>query len=227
MIKHILNAIYPTTCISCKKFTKSIFYIYDECLPKFEVIDLPTCRKCGLPKDNCDCNRFYFRFKGIVSPFFNDDVAKSAIYNLKFNHYVDAAEFFAKYMVQFISKRFDNIDFDLIVAVPMKLSSKLQRGYNQAELLASKVAKLMKVEHYKNSMIKLKDVKVQHDLNLEQRFINVRGAFKIKNKNKFKGKTVLLIDDIKTTGATLDECARIMLLAGAKEVYCATATITE
>lgn len=227
MFKNIFNAIYPTTCISCRKFTKSTFDICDECLPKFEVIDVPTCRKCGLPLENCDCKRFYYRFNGIVAPFFNTGVAKDAIYNFKFNGYISASGFFTKYMVQFINKRFNNVDFDYVIAVPMKTLSRWQRGYNQAEVLAHKIAKQINVKHYKYAIKKLKDVKVQHDLRLEERFANVRGAFKLKDKKKFKNKTVLIIDDIKTTGATLDECARILLLAGAKEVFCATATITE
>lgn len=227
MIKEILNVIYPNTCASCGKFTKSTFFICDECMSKLDVIDVPTCRKCGLPKDDCDCNRFHYRFKGVVSPFFYEDIAKNTMRGFKFRGYRVAGEFFAKYMVQFIKKRFDNIDFDAVVEVPMKTISRLERGYNQSEVLAKLVAKQLKVKHYRKAFIKIKNVKTQHDLNMEQRFGNIRGAFKLKNKNLFKDKTILLIDDIKTTGATLDECTRMLLLSGAKEVYCATGVITK
>lgn len=227
MIKEILNTIYPNTCAACHKFTKSTFYICDECMSKFDVIDVPTCRKCGLPKENCECNRFYYRFKGLVSPFFYEDVAKKAMWGFKFRGYVVAGEFFAKYMHQFIQKRYDNVDFDIIVEVPMKTLARLERGYNQSEVLAKHLSKLLNVKHYKRAFKKIRSAKTQHDLNLEQRYINIRGAFKLKNKDAFKDKTVLLVDDIKTTGATLDECARLLLIAGAKEVYCATAVITK
>ena len=227
MIKEIINTIYPNTCVACGKFTKSIFYICNECMAKIDVLDVPTCRKCGLPTENCECNRFHYRFKGVVAPFLYEDAVKKAMWGFKFRGYIIAGEFFAKYMVQFIKKRFDNVDFDMIVEVPMKTIARLERGYNQSEVLAKHIAKQLKVKHYKKAFNKIKSAKTQHDLNLEQRFINIRGAFKLKNKKAFKGKTVLLVDDIKTTGATLDECARLLLLAGAKEVYCATAVITK
>ncbi len=227
MIKEIVNAIYPNTCVCCKEFTKSTFYICDKCMSQFDVIDASTCRKCGLPKENCECHKFYYRFKGVVAPFLYENVARSAMIGFKFHGYVVAAEFFAKYMTQFIKKRFDNIEFDAIVAVPMKTLDKLERGYNQSEVLARHISKSMNVKHYKNAFIKLKSVKVQHELLMEERFANIRGAFKVRNKKLYNGKTILLIDDIKTTGATLDECARMLLLCGAKEVYCATAVITK
>ena len=225
MIKEIINILYPNTCAACHKFTKSTFYICDECMAKFDVIDVPTCRKCGLPQESCDCNRFYYRFKGVVSPFFYEEVAKKAMWGFKFRGYRIAGELFAKYMVQVIKKRFDNVDFDIVVEVPMKTFARLERGYNQAEVLAKYISNELGITYHKRSFKKIKSVKTQHDLNLEQRYSNIRGAFELKNKSLFKNKTVLLVDDIKTTGATLDECARLLLLAGANEVYCVTGAI--
>ena len=227
MFKHIVNCIYPTKCISCNEFTKKVFYICDECLPKFELLNMKTCKKCGLPKEKCECNKFYYHFDGVVSPFLNASVAKKSMYNFKFHAFLDAAEFFAKYMAQFVEKRFENIDFDVVVAVPMTTKSLLRRGYNQAEILAKLVSKNLKLKHYNKALKKIKETDVQHSLNMENRWSNLRNAYKVKNKNYFKEKTVLLVDDIKTTGATLDECTRMLKLAGAEKVYCVTGLITE
>lgn len=227
MFKNILNAIYPTRCIICKDFTKSSFYICDECMPKLEIITKTTCRKCGLLKENCECNRFIYHFKGIVSPFFNEDAAKAAFYSFKFHGAIDASKFFSNYMAQFIKKRFKNIQFDAVIAIPMTKIATLDRGYNQAEVLAKDIANILNLKYHKGALKKIKKTKIQHEQFLEQRFLNIRNVFDVSSSFNPKDKTILLIDDIKTTGASLDEASRILLLNGAKEIYCATALITK
>ena len=117
-------------------------------------------------------------------------------------------------------------DFDCVCEVPMRGRDRRRRGYNQAELLAKHTAKLLNIPHKKRLLIKTKNTKTQHSQNMEQRWMNIRNVFAVNSKYDVTGKTVLLIDDIKTTGATLDECARTLKLKGALEVYCATALIT-
>ena len=167
MFKNILNAIYPTRCIICKDFTKSSFYICDECMPKLEIITKTTCRKCGLLKENCECNRFIYHFKGIVSPFFNEDAAKAAFYSFKFHGVIDASKFFSNYMAQFIKKRFKNIQFDAVIAIPMTKIATLDRGYNQAEVLAKDIANILNLKYHKGALKKIKKTKIQHEQFLE------------------------------------------------------------
>ena len=226
MFQKLINIVYPNRCIICGDFTKSALNICDECTPKIEIITETTCKKCGLPQKACECSRFTYHFKALTAPFINDGAMKSGIYNLKFNGYADAALFYAKFMAQFINKKFSGVDFDCVCEVPMRGRDRRHRGYNQAELLAKHTAKLLNIPHQKRLLIKTKNTKTQHSQNMEQRWMNIRNVFAVNSKYDVTGKTVLLIDDIKTTGATLDECARTLKLKGALEVYCATALIT-
>ena len=99
-----------------------------------------------------------------------------------------------------------------------------ERGYNQSEILAKGVAQNLKLPLY--DLLKVKEArKRQHEVSkFKERFNNVNGVYEVKDKLKFKN--VLLIDDIKTTGATLDECAKCLKLKGVENVYCLTALVT-
>ncbi len=226
LIKKLTCCVYPEKCINCGAFCES-GNICSKCSPLFEPITKPTCDLCGLTKENCECKKSIYRFKGIAAPFINENAAQTALYNFKFNGYISAADFFASYMVQTAKLKFKNITFDYCFAIPMSKISELARGYNQAELLAERVAKALEIKYIKRALIKTKNTSTQHELTKEERFSNLIGAYKLKPNINVKGKTVLLVDDIKTTGATLDEATKVLLIKGAKAVYCLCAAITE
>ena len=108
----------------------------------------------------------------------------------------------------------------------MKLRKKLKRGFNQSEVLAKNISKILKIPICNDALIAARKTKIQHTLTKDERFKNVRGKFIANKKHDLTGKTVLLVDDIKTTGATLDECAKQLLSLGADEVYCVTGLMT-
>ena len=117
-------------------------------------------------------------------------------------------------------------DIDIITAVPLHKLRKKERGFNQSEILASKIGKLIGVP-YVGLLVKFKKNKVQHSLPRLEREENVKNVYKAINENKIKGKNILLCDDIVTTGSTLRECAKILFEAGANKVYCATTAKAE
>lgn len=108
--------------------------------------------------------------------------------------------------------------YDIIIPVPMSRKKLAQRGYNQSELIASKISRYSKIQLQKDIIIKVKENKTQSTLNKIQRLENIKNVYKIKNKQKIKAKNILLFDDIYTTGATVNECAKILKQAGAKTV---------
>lgn len=126
-------------------------------------------------------------------------------------------------MAKAVRREFSNINFDCVCFVPMTLKNKLKRGINQSELLARCIANELNIPLYQNALVKLKQNRVQHNLSRNERIMNVKGVFTA--SDDVKGKTVLLVDDIKTTGATLNECSRELLKAGAGQVFCVTAVI--
>ena len=114
---------------------------------------------------------------------------------------------------------------DAVTCVPMHIRDLRSRGYNQAELLARRCAELMSLP-YRDAIIKIKYNRKQHDLSGAQRIENVRGVYRCADKSLVRGKNVLIIDDIITTGATLGACAKALKSAGAKNIYCAVLCTT-
>jgi ComF family protein len=111
-----------------------------------------------------------------------------------------------------------DIEFDLIVYAPISRRRRNERGYNQAKLLAQELSQ----QYGKpviNALIKKRHTKTQVGLRRIDRLDNLSGAFEVKNGLELKGKKILLIDDVLTTGATLDECAKVLKSAGARQVW--------
>ena len=116
-------------------------------------------------------------------------------------------------------------EFDLITCVPMHKDSLKKRGYNQAELLARECAEIMELP-YADTLIKYKLAQAQHCIKANHRAKNVKGVYRIIDKELIKDKNILIIDDIITTGHTLGECARILTKNGCKSVSCAVVCST-
>lgn len=135
------------------------------------------------------------------------------------------AHFFAERMALTVKQSFYGICFDLIVAVPMPYLNEKRRGYNQSNILAEKIGEILKIPFYNDILYAKRKKSAQHKLTFENRFRNVENIY-YTNKT-LNGKTVLLVDDIKTSGATLSECAKQLYKAGADKVYCVTGLITE
>jgi ComF family protein len=143
---------------------------------------------------------------------------------LKFRNAPFAAEYFGNEMYECFKNRFPKVDIDLITIVPSTKKDLRHKHYDKVELLAKVFSKKSGVKLNKNVIKKIKQTKKQHDLLHNERQQNVKGAFMV--SERLDGKTVLLVDDIKTTGYTLNECSKQLRMAGAEKVYCLTALLT-
>ena len=122
-------------------------------------------------------------------------------------------------MINFIDKYSLDIEqFDYLTPIPLHPTRKRERGYNQSLLLAYKISKTYNISLNINFLIKTKNTKNQSLLSKKERWTNITGAFKIKNSNEVKNKSILIIDDLLTTGATSSEAAKVLKSAGAKTV---------
>lgn len=108
--------------------------------------------------------------------------------------------------------------YDIIVSVPISKERLKQRGYNQSELLAKKIAKMLQMQFSKDVLIKIKNNKIQSELNKQDRRKNVQNVYITKKQKEINSKKILLVDDIFTTGNTANECARILMENSAKNV---------
>lgn len=163
----------------------------------------------------------------------HDEAAKKILYDLKYRNKRDNAKMLAIEAAARLHDFVKRYDPDVIISVPLNRKRELKRGFNQAELLAGHLIRELKsygldLRMDPDYLIRVKKTSAQKELRREQRRENIRGAFEISYKEdlrKYKGCTVLLIDDIYTSGATLSECARVLKAAGVAKVYFLTFSI--
>ncbi|MDD4699710.1 MAG: double zinc ribbon domain-containing protein [Oscillospiraceae bacterium] len=219
----LLKFIYPRRCACCNELINYEDLVCKECDASIRFVPENRCLKCGQEKKECECHRLNYIFSGIVAPFYNQDSSKKCVYGYKFNKRLYVAEFLTKYICRDIENYFDNVKFDCVCQVPMTALDSRKRDFDHSAYLAKSVAANLGLKFDSKLLKKVSDNKPQHKMNFSERPLNVKGVFAA-NK-KAEGKMILLIDDIKTTGATLNECTKQLLLAGAKDVYCAAALI--
>ena len=225
LLRKMVDFIYPPRCPCCDEVNYTDKPCED-CADKLVECRIAetTCKKCGMDKKNCECKRYNYLFDGVVGAFYNKGVAQNGVYGIKLGKRPYAAGYFGRCMGDAFLVRFKGIKPDIVCAVPMSDKRFRETDFNHADLLAKSLAKRIGVSYKRNVLIKVKDNKSQHKLTAEERRANVKGVYKA--KTNLDGKTVLLVDDIKTTGMTLNECAKQLRLAGAERVYCAVALIS-
>lgn len=197
----------------------------DDCNNNLPRIENEKCKLCGAEKSRCSCKKRHKSFDGITSPFYYEGSAMKSIKLFKFSGKNYIAKTLAQDIAQCVKKDFPDTAFDLICCVPFSKHQKITRAYNPSELLAEEVALQLKIP-FQDALEKLFDVKTQHNMSITLRKGNVHGIYDVKNGIDVKDKTVLLIDDIMTTGETLNSCAVILKIRGAESVYCATSALT-
>lgn len=219
------NLFFPARCCCCGELTEARALICQTCLAELPHIPLDSCRQCGQSRKSCECSRINMLFSGIAVPFYNQGVAQTGVYALKMQQRLDNAQFFGICMAERFSAQFADVKPDFITAVPMERRKQRRVGFNHAEVLAKIMAKRLKIP-YNGRLLKKKKGGIvgQHSLTYRERMRHVQDMFSA--QGDLQGKTILLVDDIRTTGATLNACTKQLLLAGADAVYCATALLS-
>jgi ComF family protein len=156
----------------------------------------------------------------IVAAYYEEGPTKEIIHNFKYNHALGLKKVLEDLLVEAIkrSPRYARDDNFIISFTPLHHRRLAERGFNQAELLAQTVSKKLKIP-CESLLIKIKSTKRQVGLTGDIRRKNLTGVFKLKNSIDVNKKQILIIDDITTTGTTLNECAKVLRAAGAKEVW--------
>ena len=208
--------------MSCGQITENEDRLCENCRENLNFIDKnKRCKLCGMEKPDCDCAKHIYYFERAVCVFFNQKPAKDIIYRYKLGAKSFYSKRIADYMVKVFNEEYSDIDFDAVVPVPTSFRSSNKRGFDHTYLLAKEISGKTGIPLYKNVL----GVKVfkpsQHKSNYKHRFSNVKNKYYFKKKIDFNN--VLLIDDIKTTGATLNACSRELMLAGARHIFCLTA----
>lgn len=217
----IVDILFPQTikCFVCGKEINN-FGACEECYPKLPFITGKTCDICGGRMigessicDECKNNKYYFAKNYSIFEY-SDDMQKGILSFKSGRKYL--GNYFSDIIRNYILK--NKLSFDIIIPVPIHKNRRKERGFNQSEILVESLKDIYTVD--KDVMTRTKDTPHQTGLNRENRISNLENAFEIVNKDKIKNKVILLIDDIYTTGSTLNECSKTLLEAQSKEIIC-------
>ncbi len=234
LIDSILEWIFPSKCIFCS----SILSINSEekifcqkCIEYFTYIEKPICIKCGRTVDEdadsvCnDCRNIQYKFVRNMSVFYYDDFVRHLIFKFKYGKGVYVGNKLGEIMSNYF---FDNYikNIDLIIPIPLHKSKQRARGFNQALILSKHISKKTGIPLSEKGLIRIKNTRPQSKLSISQRQKNLKDAFQINKTLNIQNKNILLIDDIFTSGSTINNCTKILHENGAKDVFSFTLSVT-
>ncbi len=227
----LASVLLPSDCRLCERLLlhSSRIPICEDCLASFPRISEKICSGCGLPLEDmavteaeeircADCRADRFAFDRARSFAVYEENLVRAILLLKFDRIEPLGEWFAARLAEVLARYRDLMAADLVVPVPLHRDRQKERGYNQAELLSRPLARLLDLPHRGVLLVRTKPRPDKHILTLRERWNAVRGAFATRPGSQVDNLRVLLVDDVMTTGATLDACAKALRKAGAKAV---------
>lgn len=226
IIRGILQAVYPGHCPVCDEIVRhGGENVCTECMDTLKLLTPPYCMRCGKKisegEEYCGECREKKHFFERGRALYEYGPAVESIYRFKYGGRREYAEFYGEQIAEYLGGFIRNTGAEGIVPIPLHRNRKRTRGYNQAELLAKAVGKRLGIPVYPKMLVRVKNTAPQKKLNPEERQNNLKRAFNM-GQNDVKLKTIIVMDDIYTTGITIDEAARVLKDAGAEKVYFVT-----
>ena len=223
----ILQLLFPTRCPVCDRIVKPFGEkICLECLPKLRAVTPPWCMKCGKKiqgdEELCtDCKNRNHTFDR-ARTLYEYGTAAPSIYRLKYKGRQEYADFFGEEMGKYLGEFIRRVSPDVLVPVPLHRKKQKRRGYNQAACLARALGKSLNLPVDEKLVKRVRNTAPMKRLNPTERQNNLKKAFIIGRNDVKLYDRVILVDDIYTTGTTLDEIAALLKAGGVSEVYCVT-----
>ena len=221
--KYFLDLLFPIQCLGCKKYGEHLCGACVKTIKEVKQVCFVCRKKSEGGYTHEPCHQPLMPRRLLSASTYSEILVKKIIQNLKFDFIQDLAKDCAKIMQQRIIAK-EKYDQNWIVTfVPMHKHKQSIRGFNQAQLIAEHLSGLLGLENIA-LLLKTRATLAQNRLNREQRLTNLKGAFTLNPmaKDKIKGRKILLIDDLITTGSTLKECTAILFENGATTVHCLT-----
>ena len=217
--------IYPRRCPACDRPAGMGHLICPECQGKFRLIEDAFCLKCGRrineEGEYCeDCQKKKHRFQQGRALFEYNSVNQS-IYRFKYKGRAEYADYFGEQLALHLEKEIRNWGIQGITAVPLHKTKLQKRGYNQAGLLAKRLAEQLELPYLENLIIRKRKTAPLKELSSNERQINLKNSFIVRD-NDVKLKRVLVVDDIYTTGSTIDAISNELHKNGVDKVYFVT-----
>lgn len=227
ILNSFLQCLYPKkkSCLLCGYRDPSL--LCNLCASSIEFIQERKCLKCGKGlSDNyidniCpDCKEGNFSFHSAYSCFYYSGGGKELIHKLKYEGKKEVAKILAKYMAQVIYE--ENLKADVIAPVPIHKSKMDIRGFNQSMAIGEYLSIYISIPIW-DCLVRVKNTKDQYNLAKYERKTNLIDAFSVNMLYNVRNKSILLVDDILTTGSTVEECSKELIKAGANKIYVVTA----
>lgn len=228
LIEKCLGILYPQTCYFCGKISKE--HICKECREKITYVEEPVCKKCGKPiryeeKEYCgDCENAVFSYEQGKSVWLHTGVVRWSVYQFKYHNRRIYGKFYAQELSRLYGKWIKDKKIDVIIPIPLHRKRQRKRGYNQSEVIARHLGKLLNLPVNAKAVMRVRNTKAQKELSHKERTRNLKDAFRVTKHWKGEG-NVLLIDDIYTTGNTIDSVAKLLRQKGANKVWFLTISI--
>ena len=223
-----LDVLIPPVCTLCNEPVSENATLCPECFSKLRFITKPHCKICGRPFEFsvseeticAECLVSQPLFTKARSVVIYDDMARKLVLAFKNGDKLYIAPLLTKLMAQVASEFIEEVD--VVMPIPLHRWRLLKRKYNQSAILARKLARHFHKTYNPDVLKRVRSTPNQGHLSARERKKNVANAFRVRKGETVKGKTVLLVDDVLTTGATTNECSRMLLKAGVKQVYVLT-----
>jgi ComF family protein len=229
----LLDWLYPPKCISCAVILplgKARRYICAACENLLQAIRAPFCERCGAPlspkSSNCQLclgRKFYFTYNRAA--FVYEETLRDLINDMKFSEKKRVAHALGEAWAKQVAKHAEEYTGFELVPMPMHPQKKRERGFNQAEIMTHHLSSALQLP-ISRALVRVVDTPPQSELHPSKRLENVRDIFSVCENVSVHGKNYILTDDIFTTGASLNECAKTLIKSGAAQVKCLTLSVT-
>jgi ComF family protein len=232
MLKALLDILFPPRCHNCKAFISAAgeLHLCSSCLEALTPVESPFCRVCGAPfltaggSDHfCGgCLTAAPRFAAARAAVLFAGPARELIHRFKYDRRVQLCRPLGMLTARLLASFAREAAPELLVPVPLHVKRLRQRGFNQAVLLGEVLAREWQVPLARRNLCRLRWTEPQISLAATERAANVRGAFGVADPASLRGKRLILVDDVYTTGSTVAECTRVLMKAGAAAVFIVT-----
>jgi competence protein ComFC len=232
----VLNLVFPLNCLLCRKYIRTTDpsgdVLCQNCLGTLQFNSPPFCLSCSrhLAESSsslcCHCRTAACHFNKNYSALLYTPALRRLILSFKYGNKTSLKTLFSHLVLSFINQNhLDMKKFDMVIPVPLSSARMRERGYNQAQLLASIIANHFGIPLSANNLLRCRHTPCQAALPPDARLTNVQGAFKINHSEIYRNQTLLVVDDVLTTGATVSEIARLLKSHGAAHVETLTLAI--
>ena len=223
-----LNFFYPEVCQTCgtERATPAEGFVCRTCRSKVRWIEPPFCERCGLPFegaittafDCANCRDLEPHFSSARAAVVARDKLLEVIHRYKYQRALWFEPFLAGLLIEAAKPHLTAAHWDGIVPVPLHPSKQRHREFNQAERLSDRLSAAVGIPVKSDLLRRIVPTRTQTQLTRQQRLINVRNAFALKRGHRLNGEKIVLVDDVLTTGATSNACAKVLRAGGAGEV---------